>query len=199
MGDSLVAGLGDRQCLGWAGRLAARAVGAGQPLTYYNLGVRRQDSTEIAGRWEEECARRLPPEVDGRVVFSFGVNDTLLEDGRTRVAPEQSVANLTAVLRRARELGWATLMVAPPPVEDDEHNSRTEKLDAEFAEVCEAEDVSYVRVHQTLRHSGTWMREVTAGDGYHPSAVGYDEFAALIVPHWLLWLSDPGSGLPVVR
>ncbi|WP_068026687.1 GDSL-type esterase/lipase family protein [Nocardia mexicana] len=199
VGDSLVAGLGDRQCLGWAGRLAARAAGAGQPLTYYNLGVRGQTSTEIAERWEDECALRLPAEADGRVVFSFGVNDTMSEDGRAWVATEQSVANLAAMLRRTRELGWPTLMVAPPPVDDDEHNSRTEKLDAEFSDVCDAEGVSYVRVHQPLRHSGTWMREVAEDDGYHPGAAGYEEFAALIVPHWLLWLSEPGSGLPVVR
>ncbi|WP_280366495.1 GDSL-type esterase/lipase family protein [Nocardia wallacei] len=199
VGDSLVAGLGDRQCLGWAGRLAARAAGAGQPLTYYNLGVRRESSADIAERWEAECVRRLPAGVDGRVVFSFGVNDTLLLDGRSPLPTEQSVAHLTGMLRGARAHGWPTLVVAPPPVDDDEHNDRTGQLDAALSEACDGEGVSYVRVHQALRNSGTWMREVSAGDGYHPSAAGYEEFAALIVPHWLLWLSEPGAGLPVVR
>lgn len=194
-----MAGLGDRQCLGWAGRLAARAAGAGYPVTYYNLGVRRATSTDIAERWEGECRRRLPADIDGRVVLSFGIDDTLLDDGRTWVPTERSVANLTAVLRGTRGLGWPTLMVAPPPVNDDEHNSRIEKLDAEFAEVCGAEGVSYVRVHQPLRQSTTWMREVASEDDYHPGTAGYEEFAALIVPPWLLWLSEPGSGLPVVR
>jgi lysophospholipase L1-like esterase len=194
-----VTGAGDGQCLGWAGRLAVRAIGAGQPLTYYNLGVRRQTSTDIAARWEGECAQRLPAGTDARVVFSFGTNDTLLADGRIRVASRDSVVNLTGMLRRARERGWPALVVAPPPGTDDEHNGRIEELDAEFSNVCEAQEVPYVRVHQPLRHNNTWMRAVAAGDGYHPSAAGYEEFAALIVPHWLVWLAEPGSGLPVVR
>ncbi|ATL71266.1 GDSL-type esterase/lipase family protein [Nocardia terpenica] len=199
VGDSLVAGLGDRRCLGWAGRLAVRAIGAGLPVTYYNLGVRRQTSTEIARRWFPECESRFPAGVDARVVLSFGVNDTLLEDGRTRVASEDSAANLSAILRGARERGWPTLVVAPPPVNDDEHNARTEKLAVRFAEVCEAEEVPYVRVHRPLRDNATWMSEVAAGDGYHPSAAGYDELEALIASHWLQWLTEPGSGLPDVR
>jgi lysophospholipase L1-like esterase len=193
-----VAGLGDAQCLGWAGRLAVRAIGAGRPLTYYNLGVRRQTSTDIRARWARECALRLPADIDARVVFCFGVNDTVRENDRVRVAPEDSVANLTAMLRQTREHGWTTLVVAPPPVADDEQNGRIEKVDALFGEVCEAQNVSYVRVHQPLRHSEVWMNSLTAGDGYHPGAAGYAEFAALIAPHWLSWLAEPGSGLPVV-
>ncbi|MBF6328885.1 GDSL-type esterase/lipase family protein [Nocardia transvalensis] len=199
VGDSLMAGLGDRQCLGWAGRLAARAIGAGRPVTYYNLGVRGQTSADIAARWEAECEQRLPEGIDARVVFSFGVNDTLLEDGRIRVPTEDSVSYLSTMLRRARARQWETLVVAPPPVGDDEHNGRIEKLDSHFTETCEAEDVPYVRIHQPLRHSDVWMRELSAGDGFHPSAAGYEEFASLIVPLWLLWLSEPGSGLPVVN
>ncbi|MFI5778315.1 GDSL-type esterase/lipase family protein [Nocardia sp. NPDC051570] len=198
VGDSLVAGLGDRQCLGWPGRLAARAIGAGRPVTYYNLGVRAQTSADIAARWESECEQRLPEGIDARVVFSFGINDTLLDEGKVRVPTERSLADLTAILRRAKARRWETMVVAPPPVIDDEQNGRIEKLDAHFTEICEAEDIPYVRIHQPLRHSEIWMREMSAGDGYHPGAAGYEEFAALIVPLWLLWLSEPGSGLPVV-
>jgi lysophospholipase L1-like esterase len=43
------------------------------------------------------------------------------------------------------------------------------------------------------------MRSIDAGDGFHPDAAGYMELAALIVPHWLLWLAQPGSVLPIVR
>lgn len=194
-----MAGAGDAQCLGWAGRLAQRAIGAGQPLTYYNLGVRGQTSADIAARWEAECAQRLTPDVDARVVFSFGVNDTAIENGRTRVAERDSVAHLTAMLRRAAERDWHMLVVAPPPTTDDEHNGRTAALDTRFTEVCAAHGIPYIRVHQPLRRNLTWMRSIDAGDGFHPDAAGYEEFAALIVPNWLLWLAEPGSVLPIVR
>ncbi|WP_227979094.1 GDSL-type esterase/lipase family protein [Nocardia spumae] len=198
VGDSLVAGVGDRGCLGWAGRLAGRAAAAGVPLTYYNLGVRRQTSSDIAARWEAECAQRLTAGTDARVVFSFGINDTLWENGAVRVPVEESAANLRRLLRRSAELGWTVLVVAPPPCADAEHNSRTVELDDRFTEICDRERVSYLRIHQPLRHNDIWMRELRAGDGYHPDAPGYEQIASLIGPHWLRWLSEPGTRLPVV-
>ena len=123
----------------------------------------------------------------------------VVEDGRVRVPVPDSAANLTAILRRTAERGWTALVVAPPPNADDEHNRRIGELDASYSEVCAAQDVPYVRVHQPLLHNHTWMRAVRDADGYHPGAAGYEEFAALMVPYWLLWLAEPGSALPVVR
>ncbi|WP_067567673.1 GDSL-type esterase/lipase family protein [Nocardia acidivorans] len=199
LGESLVAGIGDRQCLGWAGRLAVRAIAAGQPLSYYNLGVRRENSTELRARWEAECTPRLPAGADCRVVISTGVNDTQFENGRARVDPAVSIENLTAILRGVREKGWPALVVAPPPNVDEDHNRRLLALDAGFAELCDALEMPYLRAHQPLRENPIWMREVAATDGYHPDAPGYDEFAALLAPHWLRWLADPDSGPAAVR
>ena len=86
IGDSFVAGVGDPQHLGWTGRLAAESWRAGRPLTAYNLGVRRQTSLDISHRWLFECEQRLPETADGRVVFSFGVNDTADDEGGQRAA-----------------------------------------------------------------------------------------------------------------
>ncbi|MBF6469165.1 G-D-S-L family lipolytic protein [Nocardia beijingensis] len=189
VGDSFVAGVGDPGCLGWAGRLASAAYAEGIPLTAYNLGVRRQTSTAIVRRFQTECAPRLPEGVDARVVLSFGVNDTMHENGGPRVAPDQSVANLNALLAHSAAYGWPVLMVAPPPIADEEHNARTAALDERFARVCAASGVPYARVHQPLRDNAVWSAEVRAGDGAHPGAAGYAELAALIVPQWRAWLA----------
>src|SRR5690606_18564817 len=116
VGDSFVAGAGDRSALGWTGRLVADAHACGHPVTAYNLGVRGQTSTQIRARWLAESLPRFPDDVDARVVFSLGVNDTTIENGRTRVAAADSVANLTALLAEAADRGWPALVVAPPPV-----------------------------------------------------------------------------------
>lgn len=47
VGDSFVNGIGDERALGWAGRLCAAANARGVPVTYYNLGVRRNTSKDI--------------------------------------------------------------------------------------------------------------------------------------------------------
>ncbi|WP_067826273.1 DUF459 domain-containing protein [Nocardia inohanensis] len=195
VGESYVAGVGDPRGMGWAGRLAARAEAAGQPLVHYNLGIKREDSNELRARWASECARRLPAGADCRVVVSTGANDTQFENGRRRVDLATSLANLTEILDTARARGWRTLVVSPPPNVDEEHNSRLIELGDGYAQVCERAGVPFVRVHETLRASPTWMADVRAGDGYHPGADGYAEFAELVAPQWLGWLAETGSGI----
>ncbi|MGY1813183.1 GDSL-type esterase/lipase family protein [Blastococcus sp. SYSU D00820] len=188
VGDSFVAGVGDPEHRGWVGRLCAGSAAAGRPLTGYVLGVRRDTSRDVRARWTAECAARLGGEWDSRVVVSLGVNDTTAEGAGTRVPPEQSAANLAAVLDGIAERGWPVLVVGPPPVADPAQDERTAALDVRLAAVCADRGVPHVPVHAPLRASSTWMAEVAAGDGAHPAAAGYAELAGLVLPHWLAWL-----------
>lgn len=188
VGDSFVAGVGDPTALGWTGRLLAHAAVAGRQPTAYNLGVRRQTSTDIADRWQAECEPRLPAGTEARVVFSFGVNDTMVESGRPRVDADTSVAHLIDFLDTARGRGWSALVVAPPPIDDPAHNLRTAELGERFARVCAAARVPYAATHRLLAADETWCAEVRAGDGAHPAAGGYTAFADAVLPVWREWL-----------
>ena len=187
VGDSFVAGTGDPEHLGWAGRVAARAHRAGQALTSYNLGVRRQTSRDILERWRVECTPRLPSGCDGRVVLSFGVNDTTIEEGRQRVAGADSARHLCLLLREARSSGWPVLVVGPPPVADAEHNARTVVLSEWLQQVCRDEGAPYVPTLPALSSTPVWMQQVAAGDGAHPGAEGYAALAELVWPAWDAW------------
>ncbi|MDQ3701873.1 MAG: GDSL-type esterase/lipase family protein [Chloroflexota bacterium] len=195
VGDSFVNGTGDPDCLGWAGRVCAAARHAGRDVTYYNLGVRRETSADVAARWEQEVARRLPPdhpEYDPRVVFSFGVNDTTgttTEGGGTRIPPDRSLEDLRAILVPAQRR-YPVLFVGPPPVASGAQNQRIAALSSDYAGVCAELGVPYLATFATLSASPTWMREVTAGDGSHPGAGGYAELANLVSAWepWKAWL-----------
>ena len=193
VGDSFVAGVGDPEHLGWVGRIAARTHRAGQPLTAYVLGVRRQTSRDIADRWRVECTARLPPGCDGRVVISLGVNDTTVEDGAPRVHAADSVTHLKSMLRGVQDAGWSALLVGPPPVADHDQNERTARLEASFSSVCEAAGVDYVRVFDQMVADPVWMGEVAEGDGAHPGAGGYQRLADLVWPQWHAWTAAKRS------
>ena len=60
VGESFVNGTGDPECLGWAGRICVNANRKGYDITYYNLGVRRETSSELKNRWLREVSYRLP-------------------------------------------------------------------------------------------------------------------------------------------
>jgi len=186
VGDSFVNGTGDETALGWAGRLCVRACASGTPVTYYNLGIRRNTSREILWRWESECAIRLPRESDGRIVFSFGVNDTAFENGSVRVHPKESCRNLRDILNRATQLQYKVLMVGPPPIADKEHNERVKAISQAFAAEAAHAGVSYIELFRYLADDEMYKQEVRSNDEAHPKSKGYAKIAYIISlsPNW---------------
>lgn len=192
IGDSFVNGTGDPEHLGWTGRVAAAAHAGGLDLTAYNLGVRRETSLEIASRWRAESEPRLPESEDGRLVFSFGVNDCAEEEGGRRVSQEATVEAAAPLLAQARD--WKpTLMVGPPPIGDGVVNDRVRILCRDFEALCRALGIPYLDVFENLAASETWMAEVEANDGAHPGAAGYTVLADLVQDWdaWQTWMSQP--------
>lgn len=187
LGESSVNGTGDSECLGWAGRICQDAFSKGFDVTYYNLGVRGETSSELRKRWLEEVSYRLPQKYDGRIVFSFGANDTNIENAKTRVALEDSTNNLRDILSIAKDL-YSILVISAPPVDDKEHNQRICDLSVEFAKVCNEFNIPYLDIVSELIKSDIWINEVRNYDGAHPRAGGYKVFAE-IVKSWDGWLN----------
>lgn len=161
----------------------------GHPLTAYNLGVRGETSQQIAARWYAEALPRLTPAAEGRIVLSFGANDTTVEDGRLRVEAKHSCAALSAILKGATAAGVRALMVGPAPVDDPAQNERICALSAAFGDACREASVSFVSVVEPLLASRVWMEEVASGDGAHPAADGYEVLAQLVIAAgWADWL-----------
>jgi acyl-CoA thioesterase I len=185
IGDSLVNGTGDPTLLGWVGRVCAAACRRGHDITAYNLGIRRDTSADIAARWAEECARRLPASIDGRLIFSFGANDCVTENGAPRVAPERALANARAVLESARQR-HPTLMLGPTPTALPEADPRIAALSRDLAKLAAELSVPYLDLYTPLAAIPLWRLEIAIGDGAHPGAAGYALIADL-VEGWAPW------------
>jgi lysophospholipase L1-like esterase len=183
-GDSFVQGTGDPTGLGWVGRVVSAANAEHFWLTAYNLGIRRETSQELRARWEHEAGLRLDGHT-GRVVFSFGANDTTLENGLVRVSLQQTLQNARAILAEA-SARYPTFMVSPPALPDQHQNLRLSRLISELEDVCQEFNVPFLNMFQPLSSNITWMREASLGDGFHPAANGYSAYAEL-VKAWSAW------------
>ncbi|MBM7479504.1 GDSL-type esterase/lipase family protein [Oerskovia jenensis] len=191
VGDSFVAGTGDPTALGWVGRVTAAAIARGHRLTAYNLGVRGDTSQDVGDRLARELAPRLPSGARTGVVLSFGVNDTVLVDGRVRVTPAGTVE---AFDRSYRTAGAAeVLLVGPPAVDDDTQNARLLGTSEALREVARHRAVPFVDTFSGTVQSQVWRREVRDGDGYHPGAAGYEVLAGIVVGPFLAWLDQRSS------
>lgn len=184
-------GTGDRTCLGWTGRLCAGLHSQGVAVTYYNLGVRRDTSLDIAQRWYAEVSHRLPPSCSPRVVFSFGTNDTTWENGQQRLEFASSVQYCRQILRDACDR-YPVLMISPPPIADPFQNRRTQTLCQAFHDLCHDLGVPYLDIFTPLLGCAPWLTSVQSGDGAHPDASGYMELAQMVEcwPTWNQWIQS---------
>ena len=185
MGDSFVNGTGDPSYWGWTGRVCIAAHQHGHDITAYNLGVRGDTSSDILDRWFSEVSLRLSSPEESRVVFSFGVNDTTLEQGKLRVNPQNSLENTRQILTAARAR-FPVLMVGLAPIADLDQNLRISDLSQQFNQICQTLDIPYLDIFSALKASPTWMKEVAENDGAHPREAGYTELAQS-VQNWSAW------------
>ena len=185
IGDSFVSGAFDVECLGWAGRISAEARRRGHDVSPYNLGIRGETSVQIAKRWRGEAELRQSPQQEGRLVFEFGVNDSREVNGRRQLEAAQSLAAARDMLGPASR--WKpTLMIGPPPGDDQPRNARVKDLSERLAALCADLKIPYFDSYSPLLASSTWMSSVNAVDGTHPSAAGYAEWAQRI-SEWRGW------------
>lgn len=179
VGDSFVAGIGDDECMGWTGRLAKQSIANGHNLSSYNLGIRRDTSSDILARWKDECARRFNAGDRYFVMFAFGANDMTIENGELRVSEEQSIENFGKIIKQASS-DYQVLALSPCPVCDEAQDERILALSERYEALANKLNIPYISVVQELLENPNWVREAKAGDGAHPNSGGYTYLAELI-------------------
>lgn len=188
IGDSFTQGVGDPEFRGWVGRVLQAT---GGDVTAFNLGIRRNTSEDVLGRWRQEILPRVLPGADNRLVVSFGSNDAVEEGGAPRVDAARCLDNLVTLLDGSRRQFCGALVVGPPPVVGggEEHLRRVLGIAEGMAALCAHRGVPFVDVTRELAEDPVWTAEAVAGDGAHPGAGGYERMARLVLRGgWREWL-----------
>jgi len=116
-----------------------------------------ESSVDIRARWLGGCCCRCPKAMEE--MFSFGVNDTTLENGKTRVELSNSIENCREILSAAKQLF---------PVLTGDHRRRivgkiSESPICQGRLMCRELDVPYLDFFTLCRVS--YLDEAAANDG----------------------------------
>ena len=178
-GDSLTLGVNDNAMPGgWVSRLVLLGSQAGwydmPPATFYNLGVRRHTSTDIAARWQAEVASRQIPGTINHLAFCPGVVD--MSPAQMRPVDEVC-ATVMQMLDQASALG-PVLLICPPPVKEPAMSQRIASLCEAYVTACARKGHPCADVHAALAASPEYMDDLE--DGLHPGPQGAALMARLL-------------------
>jgi len=202
VGDSITHGTGDATLLGWTIRAGQAEVARGHDVTVYNLGIRADTSSLVAGRWEAECRARFRQGIAWATVFAIGINDSAHEksaamDGQ-RVPLDRSLEIISGMLTGARDFG-PVLWVGPTPVVEammpldrlpgviyDFRNPVIGEYGRAYAAHAETLGVPYLDLYTPFVSDPAWEAALRRSDGLHPNADGYAMMADRIC-EWSAW------------
>ena len=180
-GDSLMAGYHLTPSESYAAQLEAALKAKGHNVVVTNAGVSGDTTSSGLARIDWS----VPDGTDG-VILELGANDAL-----RGIAPEQTQANLDAMLSRLKERGIAVLLVgimAPPNMGGD----YAERFNGIYARLAEKHGVALYPffLDGVVTVEGTQLE-----DGMHPNARGVGIMVERSLPAVEMFLGDiPAAG-----
>lgn len=169
LGDSLTSGFGLPSDQAFPARVAALLADEGIRIEALNAGVSGDTTAGGLERLDWLLAQR--PEI---VVVGLGAND-----GLRGLSPDQTEANLRAIVARVRAAPARVLLLGMklPPNYGREY---TDRFEAIFPAIARDADVGLVPF---LLDGVGGEPSLNLGDGIHPNAAGQERVARNVLPH----------------
>lgn len=186
-GDSITAGVGDKEHKGWAGRLSKWFEGQDKYNFVYNLSIPGETISKLLKRLEIECSDRtkhIYEEDKFVIIFSLGINDAKIIDSVPR--PQDSLSqfknNILTIINLAKKHTDKLVFVGLTPVDESKttplgdssfFNKNIRKYNAIIKDVCKAEEIPFVDLFKSWFTNN--FRELLSEDGLHPNTLGHQK------------------------
>ena len=167
-GDSIAYGLYDNE-LGWSYRLRRKL---NKNHFIFNLAIPGQNSNNILDKFEIELKNRYNGIDDFKIIFSFGIKDTLnnnIENFKDNII---KIINKTKIY--TKDIIFIGL-INPDTSKRVEYNiDIVELFDNTLEEICNKENIKYIKISNLINND-----ELT--DGLHPNNIGHEKISKLIL------------------
>ncbi|QQR78139.1 MAG: SGNH/GDSL hydrolase family protein [Candidatus Moraniibacteriota bacterium] len=177
-GDSITYGEGDREGLGWVGRLRRSRLTT--DYCVYNFGVCGDTTEDLLKRFVIE-ANSIQPDI---VVFAIGINDSKIPANETanKVTIEKYQKNIQELLKMARGYTDKIYIVGATKVNDQTirdsgtrfKNETIQTYNKYLKELSLSENLIFIDVFEILDTNNDLE------DGLHPNARGYEKLYQIL-------------------
>jgi lysophospholipase L1-like esterase len=173
-GDSIAAGVADRENGGWVGHLKQHLKNQGRAARLFNFGVAGDDSEALLERFEPQCQAAGP----SWIIVAIGINDTVYAEDSSKVDSlryslniERLIAQATPITRKVMFVGLTrvderrTTPISRKPLENFD-NELILAHDAALQSICHNRALTYVPMFDVLS-------DADLADGLHPNSEGH--------------------------
>lgn len=178
-GDSITYGAWDDEKAGWINRL--RLILENKNDHYYNifnLGIPGDTTINVKERFNYECKHRYNINAQTIIIFSIGINDSYIVDGKNNVSILDFKKNILDLINMAKEYTQNILFIGLSKVDESQVNplswddnisylnKEILKFDKELESICYQNKIAYLDIFDLLEISDL-------KDGLHPNNVGH--------------------------
>lgn len=167
-GDSIAYGLYDNE-LGWSYRIRKKL---SKNHFIFNLAIPGQNSNNILDKFEIEIKNRYNEIDDFKIIFSFGIKDTLnnnIDNFKNNVI---KIINKTKTY--TNDITFIGL-IKPDISKREKYNLDIVKLfDNTLEEICNKENIRYIKISNLINKD-----ELV--DGLHPNNEGHEKISKLVL------------------
>lgn len=170
-GDSIVYGWHDTELGGWVNRLKINLSKKNKGNFVFNLGIPGQDSNDIIKRFEKELTYRFNNDDDFKLIFSFGIKDSLLIN-KDKKHLDIFEENITQIMKKAREftkdICFIGLIKPDLTIRNEYKLDNVMLIDAVIKKQCKLNNIKYIEMKHIIN-------EKDLADGLHPNPIGYEK------------------------
>lgn len=187
IGGALTQGYGDREALGWCGRVNRQLIRERKSVQHFNLGVPWDVLPEISRRAERECKARLANTENALIFLEPGHNDFAIRpDGRRRTDATTFDAHLDKLMEMLSALA-PVILLGPPPVREEVMpiacpvtgeelrftNKALSVVSQRMSDICAPRGIPFIDLLETMERAPAYFAALEEGDGIHPTTNGH--------------------------
>ena len=172
-GDSIAYGLFDNEYCGWTNRIRIKLERKNNFV--FNLAIPGQNSFDILNKFEQELINRYNKEDEFKIIFSFGIKDTLLISQDNKIDYFRN--NVLEIIKKTKEytedIYFIGLLKPDITIRKEYKLDNVILIDNCLEEICKLQNVKYVRIRDII--SNEYL-----SDGLHPNEEGHKKLANII-------------------